>query len=93
VKLLSIDPVVVKRLRELPATERAACVLVLLELVESFGRPHVHAGLGIRKLADKRFECRTGLALRFLFEDRGVDLYVYLLGDHDEVQASLRRKR
>jgi len=93
VKLLSLDAAVIKRLKELPTAERAAYALALLELIDAFGRPHVHAGLGIRKLADKRFECRAGLALRFLFEDRGVDLYVYLLGDHDEVQASLRRKK
>ncbi|MFZ5469410.1 MAG: hypothetical protein ACOZIN_08235 [Myxococcota bacterium] len=90
-KLLSIDPAVIKRLKALPAGERASTLLALCDLLEAFGRPHTHSGLGIRKLGDKLFECRFGLALRFLFLDRGSDLFVSFLGNHDEIQALLRR--
>jgi hypothetical protein len=92
-KLLSIDAAVLKRLKGLPRSERAECLLALCDLVEGFGRPHVHAGLGIRKLGEKLFECRAGLSLRFLFQDRATDLFVSFLGNHDEVKALLRRGR
>ena len=89
-KLLSIDSGVLGRLRELPKSERAECLLALCELTESFGRPHAHSGLGIRKLGNKLFECRAGLALRFIFQDRPTDLFVSFLGNHDEIKALLR---
>lgn len=90
-KLLSIDPKVLSALRELPKLERAECLLSLCELMEAFGRPHGHSGLGIRKLGDKLFECRGSLALRFIFQDRPADLYVSFLGNHDEIKALLKR--
>jgi len=62
----------------------------LCELTESFGRPHVHSGLGIRKLGEKLFECRADLALRFIFQDRPSDLFVSFLGNHDEIRALLK---
>jgi hypothetical protein len=89
-KPLSIDSGVLHRLRELPKSERAECLLALCELAERFGRPHAHSGLGIRKLGNKLFECRAGLALRFIFQDRPADLFVSFLGDHDEIKALLR---
>lgn len=79
-----------KRLRELPKTERIECLLALCELDESFGRPHIHSGLGIRKLGDRLFECRGSLALRFIFQDRPTDLFISFLGNHDEIKALLR---
>lgn len=89
-KPLSIDRGVLKRLRELPKTERIECLLALCELDESFGRPHIHSGLGIRKLGDRLFECRGSLALRFIFQDRPTDLFISFLGNHDEIKALLR---
>ena len=89
-KALSIDQGVLARLRELPKSERAECLLALCELTESFGRPHAHSGLGIRKLGNRLFECRAGLALRFIFQDRPTDLFVSFLGNHDEITALLR---
>ena len=89
-KPLSIDSGVLGRLRELPKSERAESLLALCELTESFGRPHAHSGLGIRKLGNKLFECRAGLALRFIFQDRPTDLFVSFLGNHDEITALLR---
>ena len=90
-KLLSIDPAVIKRLRDLPKSERVECLLALCELSDAFGRPHVHGGIGIRKLGGKVFECRGNRALRFVFQDRPTDLFISFLGTHDEVQALLRR--
>lgn len=89
-KPLSIDPGVLRRLRELPKSARVECLLALCDLDESFGRPHVHSGLGIRKLGDRLFECRGSLALRFIFQDRPTDLFISFLGNHDEIKALLR---
>ena len=87
---LSIAPGVLQRLRELPKGEKVECLLALCELSESFGQPHTHSGIGIRKLGTKLFECRGSLALRFIFQARPTDLFVAFLGSHDEVKALLR---
>ena len=89
-KSLTIDPGVLQRLRKLPQDERVECLLALCELVESFGRPHAHHGLSIRKLGGKLFECRGSLALRFIFQDRPTDLFVSFLGNHEEIKVLLR---
>ena len=81
---------VLSRLAALPRDERAECLLALCDLIQTFGRPHLHSGLGVRKLTKNVFECRGNLKLRFLFFNRPADLYVWLLGDHDEVRAALR---
>jgi len=90
-KPLTIAPEVLKRLRGLAKDDKTECLLALCELADAFGRPHVHGGLGIRKLGERLFECRGTLALRFLFQDRPAELFVSFLGDHDEVKALLRR--
>ena len=77
----------------LPKDERAQCLQALCDLCETFGQPHAHSGIGIRKLGDHLFECRGNLALRFIFLDRPDCLYVRLLGDHAEVQQFLRGRR
>ena len=89
-KPLSIDPAVLRRLRELPKNERVECLLALCQLTEVFGQPHVHSGLGIRKLGERLFECRGNVALRFIFQNRPSDLFVSFLGNHDEVKTLLR---
>jgi hypothetical protein len=91
IKPLSIDPAVLRRMRELTKGERAEGLQALCDLDEGFGRPHIHSGLGIRKLGNKLFECRANLALRFVFQDRPSDLFVSFLGNHDEVKALLKK--
>ena len=90
-KLLAIDAAVIRRLRELSKNERVECLLALCDLIDVFGQPHVHSGLGIRKLGGKLFECRGNRDLRFIFQDRGGELFVSFLGNHDEIRALLRR--
>ena len=92
-KPVSLAPDVLKRLRDLTQKERGECLLALVELPETFGRPHVHSGLGIRKLGGRLFEFRGSLALRFIFQDRPADLFISFLGNHDEVKALLRSGR
>lgn len=89
-KLLSLDPRLLKKLQQLDKAERVECLLTLVELTEAFGQPHRHGGIGIRKLGERLFECRGSLTLRFLFENRPEDLFVFFLGSHAEVQKLLR---
>lgn len=89
-KSLVLAPSVQKRLLALPDKEKVGAVLALLELSAAFGNPHVHSGLGIRKLKGNVFECRAGLARRFGFHDSGDQLVVVFLGDHDELRRWLR---
>jgi len=68
-------------------------VAATLKLVqEGFGNPHVHAGISIRKLHKRLYECRTGLAWRLVFEAGKGVLTFDFAGDHDEVQNYLRGK-
>ena len=89
-KSLVLSPAVQKRLRGLPESEKVGAVLALLELAEAFGNPHVHSGIGIRKLRANIFECRAGLANRFGFQDMDDALVVVFLGNHDELRRWLR---
>jgi hypothetical protein len=89
-KALTIDPVVIRRLRELPKTEKLECLSALCALTENFGQPHLHSGLALRKLGDHLFECRGSLAYRFIFQDRAADLFVSFLGDHDEIKTLIK---
>ena len=62
-----------------------------LKLVQAgFGKPHVHAGISIRKLGKKVFECRTSLHWRLIFQAHKGVLTFDFAGDHDEVKAYLR---
>ena len=90
-RILAIDPEVIRRLRRLPKNERVECLLALCDLIDNFGQPHVHSGLGIRKLGNKLFECRGNRDLRFIFLDRGDALFVSFIGNHDEIRTLLRR--
>jgi hypothetical protein len=89
-KPLLIVAAVFERLDLLTRGERAECLLALHELRKAFGQPHVHSGLGIRKLRARTFECRANLALRFLFQNRADCLYVFALADHDEMRRLLK---
>lgn len=89
-KPLSIHPGVLQRLQTLPKPERIECLLALCELTTVFGKPHLHSGLGIRKLSRTVFECRGNISLRFIFENRPTDLFMSFLGNHDEIKSLLK---
>jgi mRNA-degrading endonuclease YafQ of YafQ-DinJ toxin-antitoxin module len=70
---------------------REAEVSATLKLVmDGFGKPHVHAGLSIRKLGKHLYECRTSLEWRLIFEARKGVLTFDFAGNHQEVQNYLR---
>ena len=90
-KLLAIDPAIIRRLRELPKNERVECLLAICDLVDGFGGSQIHSSHGIRKLGGKLFECRGNRDLRFIFQDRGAELFASFLGNHDEIRTLLHR--
>lgn len=75
----------IKQLRALPQKEKVAASIN--ELVATFGKPHLHKGIGVRDLGRGLYEFRTGLQLRGVFQVRGDCLYFWMIGSHKEVQA------
>lgn len=89
-KPLVIRPPVFSKLAALPKAERDECWDALQQLTEMFGRPHVHSGIGIRKLGRVLFECRGNRDLRFLFLNLEDCLEVRFLGNHDEIRREIK---
>ena len=58
-------------------------------LPEASGKPHVHQGLGVRKVG-KYFEVRVGLKWRVLFVIRKGDAVLVTVGDHDHIIRFIR---
>lgn len=58
----------------------------------SFGRPHLHARLGIRPFG-RYSEFRIGLQLRGLFLAESGDRFLVILGSHDALRSHLKNNR
>jgi hypothetical protein len=63
----------------------------LAELKESFGKPHTHAGIGVRRLQENVYEFRISRGVRvvFLFLKPNV-IRLAMTGNHDDVRAWLK---
>ncbi len=87
---IEVHPRLQKRAQGLSAAEREQISAALRALADGFGRPHLHSGLGIRRLRKDLFECRAGLRWRIVFfAEKGV-LTAYDVMTHDDLQAWLR---
>jgi hypothetical protein len=82
-------------LRSKSKPERQAIGDAINQVLENWGRPHGHSGIGIRRLTRTIFECRVGLdqRLAFLFIATPPELVFFFLGNHDEIQKLIRSKR
>jgi len=89
-KNVEFDLALLTALRAMPKARRHEVGEVIRAVQDTFGRPHRHAGLGLRKLRHGHYEVRLGLGQRLFFEDRGVALHFKLLGNHDEVRRFLK---
>ena len=77
--------------RALPQERRAAVFESILELARVIGEPHLHTGLGVRKLhASGIWEARVGLGLRLVFAVETGLLSLARGGTHEEVRRYLR---
>jgi mRNA-degrading endonuclease YafQ of YafQ-DinJ toxin-antitoxin module len=55
-----------------------------------FGKPHLHSGLGIRRLRQNYFECRVGLDIRLAFRVERNRMIFVAAGNHDEICKLIR---
>jgi hypothetical protein len=63
----------------------------LPKLQENFGKPHLHAGLGLRRLSKSFFEFRISRDLRVVFAwIKPNTLRLAMCGNHDEVHAWIK---
>ena len=74
---------------KLTSRQQARVNQAIERLEEAFGRPHLHAGLGLRSIGPF-FECRAGLDLRVLFVVSQGDLILVTVGNHDHAARFLR---
>lgn len=82
-------PSYLRAFNRLSSTQQAAVNAAMGRLQEIFGRPHMHAGIGIRPFGGF-YECRIGRDLRVLFIfDRG-DFVLATVGNHDAVARFIR---
>jgi hypothetical protein len=76
--------------RTLDKRRRREIARVIDAVRDGFGKPHLHSGLGIRRLRRNYFECRAGLQIRLIFRaERGL-LHFAALGNHDVIQQFLK---
>jgi mRNA-degrading endonuclease YafQ of YafQ-DinJ toxin-antitoxin module len=82
-------PSYLRAFKRLSLARQNAVNAAMGRLPEVFGRPHMHAGIGIRPFGGF-YECRIGRDLRVLFIfDRG-DFVLVTVGNHDAVARFIR---
>jgi hypothetical protein len=87
---IDLHPRFQKSVRKLNTADRNLVVDCLGALRDGFGFPHLHSGLGIRRLRKDLFECRAGLQWRLLFfAEKGV-ITAYDVMTHDQIKTWLR---
>ena len=63
----------------------------LKQLQDGFGKPHIHAGLGLRRLSPRLFEFRVSRGIRVVFAlIKPRTFRLAMTGNHDEVRAWLK---
>lgn len=87
---IDLHPRLRKRIGKLTTAEREKIAGCLRALGDGFGHPHLHSGLGIRRLQRDLFECRAGLHWRVVFFAEKEVMTAYDVMTHDEIKAWLR---
>ncbi|MCX6900513.1 MAG: hypothetical protein NT105_17680 [Verrucomicrobia bacterium] len=80
------------QVKALGKPERVAIGAAIIELQDAFGTPHLHRGLGVRKLVGDYFEARVGLDQRLVFKNERDALVLLFVGDHHAVRTFLRNR-
>lgn len=71
--------------------EQAQLFTVMLKLPVALKTPHLHTGLGLRKLHRSGiYEARIGLGLRVAFGIEGNTINLHRVGNHDEIRRYLK---
>jgi len=79
-------------LKSIPAARRAEIFVAMKAAAETYGQPHLHAGVGLRRIRPF-MECRCGLDLRLIFQAEQDALVFHLCGTHDDVTAFLKNQQ
>ena len=80
-----------RAVRSLTDAQVEEIAIRLHQLQEGFGKPHLHAGLGIRRLSKQVFEFRVSLDLRVVFLFLKPNIFrLEMCGTHDEVRRWLK---
>lgn len=77
-------------LEKLSPEQRQSADTVLRQVMDNFGLPHRHAGMGLRKLIPEYYECRIDQRLRIVLYERREGLLAYDIMTHEEVRKFLR---
>jgi len=79
-------------IRSKSKSERQQIGAAINRVMEGWGRPHLHSGIGIRRLTKSLFECRVGLdsRLAFVFIATPPELVFFFFGNHDEIRKLIR---
>lgn len=80
-----------KQIKHLPEPVLNDFFVAVDQLLVSFGKPHLHQGLGIRKIHSRGiYEFRIGKQWRVVFTHPEKDiLMLHIFGNHNEVQCFL----
>ena len=76
--------------RKLPKVRRREVARAIDSVLQGFGKPHFHSGLGIRRLRHDYFECRAGIDIRLVFRAGKGRLTFLAAGDHDAIRRLLK---
>ena len=87
--MIHYQPSFARRYKKLSPQQRSRVDAAIGRLDDAFGRPHLHAGVGLRSFG-RYLELRAGLDLRVLFLPDGGDLFLMCVGDHDEIKSYVR---
>jgi hypothetical protein len=90
---IDVNPRLVRTVRKL-GSEITGQVEGKLSLVAAtFGEPHKHTGLGLRKLGRRSYEMRVSSQWRIVFIKEPDRLTAYDLMNHDQVRRWLKDRR
>jgi mRNA-degrading endonuclease RelE of RelBE toxin-antitoxin system len=89
---IELTPELKAAIRRLPKSQRKQIGEVITAVRDGFGGPHLHSGLGIRRLRGSLFECRVGLKLRLVFDAEPGALSFTDIGTHDQIRKIIRKR-
>ena len=81
-----------KKMRALGPEAVAEAEKRLAQLAADFGNPHIHTGLGLRKIARRNYEIRVWLQWRIVLVHNGDWLLADDVLNHDGVSLWLRTR-
>jgi hypothetical protein len=89
---VDVGPRLIRTARELGPEITRKAEEALSSIAESFGAPHRHGGLGLRKLGPNSYEVRVSLQWRIVMIKEANRLTAYDIMDHDQVRIWLKSR-